>query len=251
MQQSSFVWYDLATTDPDAAARFYATAVGWRAEPIPEMHYTILHAGETRAAGLMQLPPHLREAGVPPHWTGYVGVDDVDAMAGRVEAAGGSLKRSPEDIPGVGRFAVVADPGGAVFVLFTPTGAGGPAPAPMTPGHVGWHELHAGDQEAAFAFYAGLFGWTRSRAVDMGPMGTYQIFAYDGLDRGGMMTAMSGGHPAWQFYFAVPGIDAAQSRVQEAGGTVLHGPQEVPGGAWILVCRDPQGAQFALVSATR
>jgi uncharacterized protein len=80
--------------------------------------------------------------------------------------------------PNVGRFAVVADPGGAVFLLFKPNTEQEPKPvAPMTPGHVGWHELYAGDLDREFAFYSRLFGWTKDRAIDMGAMGTYQTFA--------------------------------------------------------------------------
>jgi hypothetical protein len=60
--------------------------------------------------------------------------------------------------------------------------------APGTPGHIGWHELHAGDLESAFAFYADLFGWTKAESVDMGAMGIYQTFATGGAPCGGMMT---------------------------------------------------------------
>ncbi len=250
MNPGAFVWYDLATTDPTAASRFYENVVGWTAEEVPAMHYTLLKMGETRAAGLMEMPPHLREAGVPPHWSGYVSVADVDAHIERLKQAGGSLKYGPEDIPNVGRFAVVADPQGAVFYLFKGEGEG-PEPGMMDPGRVGWHELRTRDHEAAYGFYSNLFGWERSRAIDMGPMGTYQLFSYAGADRGGLMNAPDGMHPNWLFYFVVQGLDAALERVKAEGGTVLHGPQEVPGGAWILMGRDPQGAHFALVSAKR
>ncbi len=251
MKDGAFVWYDLATTDPEAAAAFYAAVVGWHAEKVPEMDYTVLKMGERMTGGLMELPAHLRDAGVPPHWGGYILVQDVDAMTRRVAEAGGSIKREPSDIPGIGRFSVVADPGGAPFYLFQASRRGDEEPAPMTPGRVGWHELRAGDPAAALGFYGSLFGWTESRAMDMGPMGTYHIFAYDGLDRGGIMRAPDGVPPSWLFYFVVPALDAALVRVQEGGGMVLHGPQEVPGGAWIIMCRDKQGASFALVSATR
>ena len=250
MNSGAFVWYDLATTDPKAAAAFYGSVVGWSAEEVPAMHYTLLKVGETRAAGMMAMPPHLREAGVPPHWSGYISVADVDADVARVEQAGGALKHGPDDIPGVGRFAVVADPHGAIFYLFHAQSEG-PLPGMMSPGHVGWHELRAREHGAAFGFYSDLFGWSRGTAMDMGPMGTYQVFGYDGADRGGIMNAPGDMHPSWLFYFVVEGLDAALDRVEAAGGTVLHGPQEVPGGAWILMGRDPQGAQFALVSPTR
>ncbi|MBV8911703.1 MAG: VOC family protein [Acetobacteraceae bacterium] len=121
----------------------------------------------------------------------------------------------------------------------------------MTPGHPGWHELAARDGEAGFGFYSSLFGWTRGEALNMGPVGTYQMFDYGGRTRGGIMTAPEGMPPGWMFYFVVQGIDDAQRRVTDAGGSIMLGPMEVPGGAWILNCRDKQGAAFALVSAGR
>lgn len=247
MSTGSFIWYDLATTDPAAASAFYASVIGWAPEPVPDKPYTVFKTGAAFMAGLMQLPPHLQAAGVPPHWSGYVHVDHVDATLAKAEAAGASLRYGPEEIPGVGRFAVIADPGGAVFYLYTPSSLGA-EPPPMIPGSIGWRELHAQDPAAALGFYAGLFGWEPSRAIDMGPMGTYQLFAYDGLDRGGMMRAQPGMRSHWLFYFAVEDIDAAHERVKAAGGAIVFGPVEVPGGAWTLNCRDPQGAYFALVS---
>jgi predicted enzyme related to lactoylglutathione lyase len=131
-------------------------------------------------ARLMAIPEAWCANGAKPCWSGYVASDDVDADAVRVEAAGGAIKRAPEDIPNVGRFAVAADPGGAVFLLFKPNSAEDPKPVgPMTPGHDGWHELYAGDLDREFAFYSQLFGWTKDRAIDMGAMGTYQTFALE------------------------------------------------------------------------
>jgi len=123
---------------------------------------------------------------------------------------------------------------------------------PMTPGHVGWHELYATDPEREFAFYARLFGWTKDRAHDMGPMGTYQTFATGGTPCGGMMKGcaqMPG--PCWNYYIAVDSVAAAAERTTTRGGQVLHGPVEVPGGDWIAQARDPQGAAFAMVSAKK
>ncbi len=251
----SFVWYDLMTTDPTAAEAFYRGVMGWSAQDsgVPDRSYTIFSSAQMPMGGLMAIPPHLREAGAQPRWTGYVAVDDVDAFATRVTEAKGAVHRAPEDIPGVGRFAVVADPHGAVFVLFKgASDAQGPQAAPGTPGHTGWHELNAGDRESAFAFYSGLFGWTKAEAVDMGPMGIYQTFATGGPAVGGMMTRTeSMPPPAWLYYFNVEAIDAAVARVNDEKGKVINGPLQVPGGSWIIQCVDPQGAMFALVAPRR
>ena len=255
MPNGTFVWYELMTTDAQAAERFYAEVVGWtmRDSGMPGMRYTLASAGEAMIGGIMGFPPEGCPPGAQPGWLGYIAVDDVDAYAGRVKAAGGAILRDPDDIPGVGRFAVAADPYGAPFVLFRPTSTEAPPrPAPGSPGTIGWHELNAGDGPSAFAFYAGLFGWQKDQAMDMGPMGTYQLFKADAEAIGAVMTKPPEiPAPFWLFYFAVDAIDAAQARVTGNGGEVLNGPMEVPGGAWIIQCRDPQGAMFALVAPKR
>lgn len=252
---SKFVWYELMTTDATAAEAFYGQVIGWKTQDagMSDMRYTLLSLGETMIAGLMAVPPEALAMGARPAWFGYVSVDDVDACAQRLRQAGGSVHKEPEDIPGVGRFAMVADPQGAVFAIFKGNSAEQPPqPATGTPGTFGWHELHAGDGPSAFEFYASLFGWSRGEAMDMGAMGTYQIFGMAGEQAGGMMTKMPDmPMPCWVYYINVDGIDAAIARVGEHGGQVIHGPQEVPGGSWIANCIDPQGAMFAMVAARR
>jgi len=251
-----FVWYELMTTDPAAASGFYGRVVGWSAKDsgLTDRSYTILSAGlsagEVPVGGLMAIPPEVARAGAGPAWVGYIGVEDVDSVAQRLTAAGGTIHRAAEDIPNVGRFAVVSDPQGAHFVLFT----GGPGeaphqPAPEAPGHTGWHELHSTDWESVFGFYSELFGWTKAATHDMGAMGVYQLFAIDDVAVGGMMNQQKGvPHPFWLFYFNVAEIHDAAGRVTSNGGRILNGPMEVPGGSMILHCADPQGAMFALVA---
>lgn len=252
---SPFIWYELMTTDTAAAEAFYRSVVGWQTKDagMPGIAYTLLSAGDVQMGGVMALPPEALAAGARPGWIGYLGVDDADASAARIRAAGGAVHRAPEDIPGIGRFAVVTDPHGAAFIVMQPfSDEQPPQPAPGTPGHVGWHELHAGDLDSAWAFYAGQFGWTRDQAIDMGPVGTYQLFATGGPAVGGMMTKTPDTPaPMWLYYFNVDGLDAAVARVVQGGGQVLFGPQQVPGGSWIVQCTDPQGGMFALVGMQR
>ena len=245
-----FVWYDVMTDDVPATEAFYKSVAGWttRDASTPNAAYTLFSAREHIVGGLMPIPKDSLAAGVRPAWMGYVGVPDVDDFAKRLAAAGGAIRRGPQDIPGVGRFAVAADPDGAGFILFTPNA--GPTPpvvASGTPGHVGWRELRAADGERAFAFYSGLFGWTKAMAVDMGAMGTYQTFAAGGEPIGGIMTKAPGGPSGWLYYINVEGIDAAAARVEKAGGAVVSGPHPVPTGAFVIGGRDNRGADFALL----
>ena len=249
-----FIWYELITTDPAAAKTFYADVVGWTPQdmPMPDRAYTLLLVDGNGVGGLMDIPPDAKAMGVPPNWTGYIAVDDADAAAEKVKALGGSIMRPPTDIQGIGRFAVVADPTGAVFAIMTPAPMDPPRPQfPRgTPGHCSWHELYAGSLEAAFPFYEAMFGWRKDEAMDMGPMGTYQLFSNQDGQIGGMMTKPAD-FPvaAWVYYFQLGDIDAAKGRIEGGGGKVLMGPMEVPGGDWVVQGQDPQGAMFAVVGA--
>ncbi|HVJ56021.1 MAG TPA: VOC family protein [Aliidongia sp.] len=244
--KGKFVWYELMTSNMQAAERFYHSVLGWTAKSagMPDMDYTLFSAGDRQVAGMMGQPA----PGAHPGWLGYVAVEDVDASAAQVKQAGGAVHHEPSDIPGVGRFAVIADPHGAAIALFKGASEGPPPVAQGTPGHTGWHELHAGNLEQDFAFYAKLFGWTKSDAMDMGEMGVYQLFEIQGTQSGGMMTKMAATPmPHWLYYFAVADIDGALALVKSGGGQVLNGPVQVPGGSWIIQALDPQGAAFALV----
>ena len=253
--QSKFVWYDVMTTDMKAAEKFYRAAIGWGAMPAdnPSGPYTVFSMGTTMVGGLMPIPEDARKMGTQPAWMGYIGVPDTDAFCKKVVAAGGAIHKKPTDIPGVGRFAVAADPGGAGFLLFTPNTTEQPAAvSPNATGRIGWHDLRAGNLDAAWNFYSKLFGWTKSRAIDMGPMGVYQIFAIDGVDVGGMMTKTPDiEHAHWLYYFNVNALDAAVTRVTKGKGRITRPAHEVPGGQWIAHCTDPHGAAFALVAPKR
>lgn len=248
-----FVWHELRTTDTKGAEAFYSHVIGWQPKDsgMPGgMAYTLLSTGGSDAAGLMQLSPEMQSGGMKPAWVGFIGVDDVDAYAGRVEQAGGKLHFPPMDIPNVGRFASVADPQGAAFLLFKGSLDYAPSrPAAGTPGTVGWNELSANDGQSAWSFYSGIFGWKEDSTMDMGPMGTYRIFNNGSNPVGGMMTRDLSKSPVpfWLYYFNVEDIDAAATRIAEKSGQVLMGPHQVPGDAWIILGLDPQGATFAVV----
>jgi predicted enzyme related to lactoylglutathione lyase len=253
-----FIWYELISPDIDNAKAIYCAVLGWKGNPMPSPGggppYTIFEADGVGVGGGMPLMDQMKAQGVPPSWTGYVCVDDCDAAAEEVKQLGGTVRQPPMDIPGVGRFAIVADPTGAVIAIMKPQpppGAEPPErPARGKPGYASWRELYAGDLDKAWPFYAELFGWTKTGEHDMGPMGVYRLFGnrQDG-ELGGMMTKPAQVPvAAWSYYFEVPDINAAAQTVTSAGGQVLNGPMEVPDGSWIVQAMDPGGAQVAFVA---
>lgn len=247
---SKFIWHDLMTTDVAAACKFYADVVGWTfTEQQPD--YQVVNAEGLGMGGIMATPSELK--GMPPFWSGYIHTPDVDAACAKIKKLGGKIHREPWDVPGIVRIAIVSDPTGANFNIMQPmsTGDGNLAPATAM-GAVGWNELHAGDLDAAWNFYAEMFGWSKGMTMDMGEMGPYQLFQIDGVDVGGMMKKQAMlPMPMWLYYFNVAGIDAAVARIVAAGGQVVMGPHQVPGGQWIVSAMDPQGGNFQLLSATK
>lgn len=251
---SPFVWYELMTTDADKAQDFYTKVVGWTAKDagVPGMKYTLFEVPGCMIAGMMSMADMPKEdCGGEPGWIGYVGVANADDYARKVEAECGKVLRAAQDIPNIGRFAIVSDPQGGVFALFEPKDEM-PPPADFgsrKPGHPGWHELYAQNGETVFPFYEEVFGWKLSRNFDMGPMGNYKVFSIDGADHGGIMTAPPGTRVGWGFYFMVDGVKDAASRVKSLGGAVLQEPMQVPNGEWVVQCKDPQGVNISLVAS--
>lgn len=251
MSASPFVWYELSTTDMAAARGFYGAVLGWTVDDagMPGMPYLIGKVGDAPVAGIMNLPPHMQQGGVPPHWNAYLACADVDATAKAMQADGAMIHLAPTDIPHVGRFAVMADPAGAVFILFKALPSDAPLPTRYAPGTIGWHELYTSDLPGSLAFYGKYFGVKKLASHDMGAMGPYEIFGVGDEQIGGMMNRPPQMPVSrWGFVFIVADIDAAVARVNAEGGKIMMGPMEVPGGQKVAKCFDPQGAAFDMVT---
>lgn len=243
-----FVWHELMTTDPKAAQAFYKKVVPWSTQAWGgDESYTLWMTPDGPIGGSMALPDEVKSAGAPPHWLCYVGVEDVDAAAAATEKAGGSVVKAPWDIPMVGRVAVLRDPHEAIFCVFTPAGDPPGHEGDPKPGDFSWHELATTDPKAAMSFYGELFGWALQTEMDLGPMGVYRIFGRGETMMGGIYQMPPQiPMPSWLPYAMVESVDAAVEAIGANGGTVAHGPMEVPGGDRVAVAVDPQGAMFAV-----
>lgn len=250
--KSRFVWHELLAADPAVAKAFYPAVIGWGTQahktPPGAPPYTLWMNGQNSIGGMMALPPEAKAAGAPSHWLGYVSVADVDASLAQAKKLGAKVHAGPMDLPEVGRLVVIADPQGASIALWTPAGAGMEPPDPAPVGGVSWNELATDDWQKAFDFYSQLFGWTKGDAMDMGPMGIYQILTPAG---GGIPFGAMFNRPPqipvsnWLYYFRVANLDAAVATAKAKGGKLLNGPMDVPGGR-IAQLMDAQGAAFAL-----
>lgn len=247
-----FLWHDLITSDVDGATEFYTAVTGWTLQRMATIAgqppYTMwVNAAGEPVGGVTALPADARLRGATPYWMTHVGTPDARATHDEAVAAGGTSLQPPTSIPGIGVYAVLADPQCATFAIYEPEMA---LPAPATPPAVGsfvWHELATTSREAALDFYARLFGWERTGDHDMGPIGTYSLIGRGRESYGGVYTPPDAvAPPAWLVYVFVDDLERAAAAVGEHGGEVMFGPDEVPGGGRVAICRDPQGAMFAM-----
>lgn len=240
-------WVDLSTPNVESAIQFYRQLLGWDVErsETPTGPYFIASAEGQQVAGMMQAGPDLE--GMPPMWTVFFNVDDVDKMASHVTDAGGSVLEEPFDIPEA-RIAVVADPTGAMFGLF-----GGPEIEgtwlTRRTGGACWVETMNRDPATAESFYASIFDWKAESETD--EYHTYTTFRLDGYPVAGMMRMPDNLGPEvsahWGVYFVVDDCEAAVADAVKLGGQVLRPTAAVEFGQFAVLA-DPQGAVFQVMA---
>ena len=245
--------------DPHAAAAFYSDLFGWETEDLmPEDHPGSYIRGRLRGRDAAAI---VSEHGAPappePVWTTLVWVESADEAAARAAEVGGRVIGEPFDSPGGGRQAVLADPAGAVFSVWEPREHRG-AQVVNEPGAWSMSALSTDDPEGARRFYSELFGWgTRSFEMGGGEITMFTVPDYVGgepqqpvpRDVVAVMTPPGGEDvpPRWTVDFWIADVDAAVTKVSDAGGEVLAAPYDVPGtGLRQAVIRDPHGASLTL-----
>jgi predicted enzyme related to lactoylglutathione lyase len=252
-KHGDFIWYELLTDNTDLAQSFYGNVLDWEFNDSgqAEMDYTIITAkASADIGGMLQITPEMRAGGAQPIWLGYIAADDVDACIERIITAGGTEIMPATDIPDIGRLAMVSDPQGALFYIMR--GLSDEASLAFAAdhpryGHCAWNELMSSNPAGARSFYGKEFGWIKDGEMDMGPMGTYEFLRHDHMIGAIMPSPEAMPRPMWNYYFRVADIDIAVEKVKAGGGTILTGPDPIPGDEYTIQGLDPQGVVFSLV----
>jgi hypothetical protein len=118
-KSGDFCWYELTTSNVQAAKDFYGKVFGWEFSDhdMGEMTYTMITIKGKQAAGIWAVPKDL-EHQMPPHWMAYILVDDIEASVQKAEKEGAEIKKPIQNAGDFGRFAIIADPAGAHIALW-------------------------------------------------------------------------------------------------------------------------------------
>jgi predicted enzyme related to lactoylglutathione lyase len=241
----NFCWFELVTSDQNAAKDFYAKVFGWKAEDSPmgpDAFYTILNVDGKNVGALYGMDPEQKKRGVPPHWNLYISVASADDMTKKAESLGAKIIMAPFDVMDFGRMSVIQDPTGGMFCTWEAkkhTGAG-------LYGEIGtfcWTELYTNDPNKAKDFYTKLFGW------EIGGDPNYTEWKNAGKSIGGMMKIQKEWGevpPHWMSYVLVKNCDETSAKITSLGGKLYVGPQDIENVGRFAVGDDPQGAGFAI-----
>lgn len=243
-----FVHFDLMTTDLERSKAFFTELFGWQVNTydIPGAGaYPMFKNGVREFGGIVPLDS---SSGQSSHWMIYIGAPDVDAVCERAAARGATLLLPPTDISGgYGRYAVLADPQGAVFAVYT-----GPEGAPaengaIEAGSVDWNELVTDAPVEAAAFYGDLFGYQAEVMNGGGP--AYTVLSTGGMPVGGILSKsheMNMPASVWMTYFRVDDIEATAAEITRLGGKLYSPVFEVEPNGKFAWAADPTGAAFNL-----
>lgn len=246
----TFCWVELATSDNEAAKKFYSELFGWTFadNPMgPDMVYTMLKKDDKEVGALYKMMPEMKERGIPPHWMSYASTPNADDSVAKAELLGATIMQPAFDVMEHGRMAVIQDPTGAVFSLWQPKQHRG-ASLVNAAGSLCWNELMTTDTNKAGDFYTGLFGWGKD-VQSFGPM-EYTMFTNEGRPTAGMLKItpeMGPIPPNWLIYFAVDDCDATVQKASELGANVMKPADDIPGIGRFAILTDPQGAAFAII----
>jgi len=245
-----FVWFDLATDDPDGARAFYGAVFGWRFQPVAKApaSYALIDDGGTKIGGMFR---QARPAGAPvgSRWLPLMSVADPGKAAQYVREHGGKVLLAPVTVAGRGTHAVFRDPQGAVFGVLAAS-SGDPPDDPVSDGDIFWLDLFTPDPSRAADFYVGLANYEVSE-TDTLAAHRRRMLSTESIARAGVVALPPGKQgPGWLPYILVDDVSTALDRVRRAGGKVVVEPRADLLDGNLAVVADPNGGSVGIVNWT-
>lgn len=244
-----FCWINVLTPEPAAAQPFFRAVLGWEFRELPGMGHIITVDGHD-VGGMWDLHAPTTPPGTPAGIGVMIRVADADAIAARAVALGGKAT-PPFDIGPNGRMGEITDPTGAMIDTWQPAAQPGMTADPTRHGVPSWIEAMVRDAERAAAFYAELFGWTRS-TMQAVPGMDYIVFRNGEAMVAGLMqmTPDMPFPPHWGTYITVDDVDATVATAMAHGGTTTFAPHDIPGVGRIAGIASPGGVHFSVMRSS-
>ncbi len=246
--ETMFSYSDLQTTDLESAMTFYTSLFGWDVDEQPmgpgQVYAMFKRNGKTVSAASLQ-PEQQKEMGIPPMWSTYFTVFDLDNRTKEAEQGGGTIHAGPFDVFDAGRMSVIMEPAGSVFCLWEPKDNIG-AEVMNEPNTLTWAECISNDVGKSREFLTTLFGW-EAEAMDSPEGGTYTLLKKDDRPACGLMDPPGEMPSFWLNYFAVADCDATVAKARELGAQIQREPTANPGVGRFALISDPQGAGFGIL----
>jgi predicted enzyme related to lactoylglutathione lyase len=247
IHQGKFVWVDLFTGDPVAAANFYSKLFGWTVTSLDQKgrSYLVLRNGERPVAGVVTRPGSSRKR--LSRWIPYISVSDINATVAKVSAAGGVVHAPVRNFPDRGFQAIVGDSGGSVVGLLQSASGDALDSEPGT-GEWNWFELYGRNPQADSAFYGQVFGYAVAPETRSERKNDFELSS-DGHARAGVapVPGREDSSPGWLPVVRIADIDAAVAQVSALGGEVELAPRAASLGSRFAVISDPTGGTVGLV----
>lgn len=242
-----FIWFDLASEDPDGARAFYGAVFGWRFQPVPgaRADYALIDNGSERIGGLFRQarPPQAR---VGSRWLSLISVPDPEHSARVVQQLGGQVLVAPTPVPGRGTHALFRDPQGAVFGVLAASG-GDPPDDPVNAGEVFWLDLLTPEPARAAAFYVAVAGYELSES-EAGVLPRRWVLSSQGIAHAGIVALPDGiSGPGWLPYILVDDLTVTLRRAGAAGGRIVLAPRAEWLGGQLAVIADPNGGVIGAI----
>jgi predicted enzyme related to lactoylglutathione lyase len=241
-----FIWFELATTNPDQLKKFYGQVFNWKFQTITQTdeQYTLIKNSDHNVAGLFKAKPR-EGVNLGALWIGMMSVDDPGKAAATAKTAGGSVHTSPKALPNRGTYALLRDPEGALFGVLK-SDSGDPRDRKIENGNIFWVDLFAKDIQRAGAFYKKLAGYEISNEDYSGVKRTFLRSA--NKYRAGIVSLPGDANRSgWLPYVRVKDVMTTLKKVKAAGGVVMVEPDKALLDSNLAIFSDPLGGIMGIV----
>lgn len=242
-----FIWFELASTNPEQLKKFYGDVFGWSFKHVTnsDEQYSLIHNGNQAIAGIFKFTPR-KEVNIGALWIGMMSVSNPQNFIDKAIKYGGSTHTSPKALPNRGTYALVQDPEGALFGVLK-SNSGDPPDTEAVNGDFLWVDLFAKDTQSASEFYKNLVGYDVTTDETTGVKRIF-LSSADKYRAGIVPLPEQANRSGWLPYIKVNNVGATLKKVEAAGGVVMVAPDKTLLDGNLAIFSDPLGGVMGIIN---